>query len=69
MALSYDLTRRGSDRTQAKTLGVVDDWEFRQNTPVLISLLLSEELNTLVYFDVLLATDVRGLELVIRHCV
>jgi hypothetical protein len=34
------------------------------DSPVLVLVFLSEEFDTLVYLDVLLATDVRGLEFV-----
>ena len=38
-----------------------------RDPPVLVLLLLTEELDTLVDLDVLLATDVRGLELILTH--
>jgi hypothetical protein len=37
------------------------------DAPVLVLLFLTKKLDTLVNFDVLLATDVRGLEFVITH--
>ena len=37
------------------------------NSPVLISIFLTKKFDAFVDFNVLLATDVRGLELVIRH--
>ena len=41
--------------------------ELSCNSPVLVLLFLAKELDAFVDFNVLLATDVRGLELVIRH--
>ena len=37
------------------------------DAPVLVLVFLTKKLDTLVDFDVLLATDVRGLELVVTH--
>ena len=67
VTLSDHSTIGGSDRTTAHALRVVNDWKVSVYSPVFVLVLLTKELDTLVYFDVLLATDVRGLELVIRH--
>ena len=45
----------------------IKDGELSCDSPVLVLRFLTKKLDTLVDFDVLLATDVRGLELVIRH--
>ena len=45
----------------------IEDGELSCNSPVFVLSFLPKELDTLVDFDVLLATNVRGLELVIRH--
>ena len=42
-------------------------WELGTDAPVLVLILLSEEFNALINLNVLLATDVRGLEIVITH--
>ena len=67
VTLSHDSTVCCSDRTAAHALRVVDDWEVRVDAPVFVLVLLPKEFDALIYFDVLLATDVRGLELAIRH--
>ena len=67
VTLSHDSTVCCSDRTAAHALCVVNDRELRVDAPVFEAVLLAKELDALVHFDVLLATYVRGLELVIRH--
>jgi hypothetical protein len=67
VALCNHLAFGCSDRAHTQTLVSIYDWELREYAPVTILLLLTKELDALVDFNVLLATDVRGLEFVIRH--
>jgi hypothetical protein len=67
MTLSYDLSVTVYDRAFAKALLAVKHVDVSVDSPPVILLLLSEELDALVDLNVLLATNVRGLELVIRH--
>jgi hypothetical protein len=65
--LRHNLAVRCSDGAQAQALRVIDNRELGTNTPVFVLLFLAEELDAFVDFNVLLTTDVRGLELVVRH--
>ena len=67
MTLSYHFTRGVSDGALAKALLTVKHVDVGVDAPSVILFFLTEELDALVDFNVLLATYVRGLELVIRH--
>ena len=67
MAVSYYAALIISDSGLADTDFCVNNWKLRSDSPVFILLFLTEKFNTFVDFDVLFTTDVRGLELVVRH--
>ena len=69
MALSDNLSVTIRDCAFAQALLPIKHVDVGMDTPSVILGLLTEELDTLVYFDVLLATDVRGLEFVSRHLI
>lgn len=69
MTLSDDLSVIICDCAFAQALLSVKHVDVGMDTPSVILVLLTEELDTFVYFDVLLATDVRGLEFVSRHLI
>tara|TARA_R100000479_G_C6288662_1_gene165714 strand:+ start:127 stop:519 length:393 start_codon:yes stop_codon:yes gene_type:complete len=69
MTLSDDLSVTICDCAFAQALLPVKHVDVGMDSPSVILGLLTEEFDTLVYFDVLLATNVRGLEFVSRHLI
>ena len=69
MTLSDDFSITICNCAFAQALFPVEHVDVGMDAPSVILGLLTEELNTLVYFDVLLATNVRGLEFVSRHLI
>ncbi len=67
VTLSHYLARGVGDRAFAKALLTVKHVNVGMYSPPIVLGLLSEELDALVNLNVLFATDVRGLELIIRH--
>ena len=67
MPCGNDTARVICDGALTHAVVSVDDGELRHDCPVLVLFFLTKELDAFVDFNVLLATDVRGLELVIRH--
>ena len=59
---------RIGDGCAAQALGIGEHGKLSMDAPVLVLLFLTKKLDTLVDFDVLLATYVRGLEFVVTHC-
>ena len=67
VTLGNNFSVRVDDGTLAQALIPVEHVNVGVDAPPLVLVLLSEEFDAFVDFNVLLATDVRGLEFVIRH--
>ena len=69
MALRLDLSVCIDDGTLAQALIPVEHVDVGVDTPPLVLVFLAEEFDAFVDFNVLLATNVRGLKLVLFHMI
>lgn len=67
MALGDYLTLGSRDGTQAQALRFVDNRELGEYAPVFVLLLLTEELDAFVDFNVIFTANVCYLKFVFRH--